>query len=115
MENLSFFLTTLTTPYYLGSMLNTATLFVIASLGAIFCTKSGELNLGGEGQIYLGGFITAILLNAFSTLPAFFAILFSFLAAMFFSGFFRGLYVVGAFNIADICADWAMVSSVAGT
>ena len=76
MENLSFFLTTLTTPYYLGSMLNTATLFVIASLGAIFCTKSGELNLGGEGQIYLGGFITAILLNAFSTLPAFFAILF---------------------------------------
>ena len=87
MENLSFFLTTLTTPYYLGSMLNTATLFVIASLGAIFCTKSGELNLGGEGQIYLGGFITAILLNAFSTLPAFFAILFSFLASMFFSGF----------------------------
>ena len=74
-------------PYYIGTTLNLFSLLIVASSGAFFALKTRSINLGGEGQIYLGGFITAILLNAFTTLPAFFAILFSFLASMFFSGF----------------------------
>ena len=53
--------------YYLGSALNLSGLYMIAGCGALISIKSGDFNLGGEGQIYLGGFVTAILL---SSLPA---------------------------------------------
>ena len=56
--------------YYLGSALNLASLYLIAGLGASISIKSGEFNLGGEGQIYLGGFIAAIILNNTAALPA---------------------------------------------
>ena len=48
--------------YYLGSALNLSALYMLAGSGAVISIKSGEFNLGGEGQIYLGGFVSAILL-----------------------------------------------------
>lgn len=51
--------------FYLGSALNLATIYMIAGSGSIFSIKSGNLNFGGEGQIYLGGFICATILNLF--------------------------------------------------
>ena len=36
---------------------------MIAGSGAAVSIKSGELNLGGEGQIYLGGFVCAVVLG----------------------------------------------------
>jgi simple sugar transport system permease protein len=48
--------------YYLGSALNLSGLYMIAGCGAAVSIKSGDFNLGGEGQIYLGGFVSAILL-----------------------------------------------------
>ena len=38
--------------YYIGSMLNTMALLLTAGLGASVAVKSGNMNLGGEGQIY---------------------------------------------------------------
>ncbi len=49
--------------YYIGSALNLSALYMIAGCGAALSIKSGELNLGGEGQIYLGGFISAVILG----------------------------------------------------
>ena len=49
-----------------GAVINYAALFITAAAGSAVCIKSGEFNLGGEGQIYTGGFICAILLNYFS-------------------------------------------------
>ena len=48
--------------YYLGSALNLSGLYMIAGSGALISIKSGNFNLGGEGQIYLGGFVSAVLL-----------------------------------------------------
>lgn len=48
--------------YYLGSALNLSGLYMIAGCGALISIKSGDFNLGGEGQIYLGGFVTAVFL-----------------------------------------------------
>ena len=48
--------------YYLGSALNLSGLYMIAGCGALISIKSGDFNLGGEGQIYLGGFTSALLL-----------------------------------------------------
>ena len=56
----SFFTQTFTIPYYFGQMLNTQNLLLIAGLGQIFSVKGGNLNLGGEGQIYAGGLIASL-------------------------------------------------------
>lgn len=60
---LDFFTGTFSSPYYLGTMLNSAGILMIGGCGAIFALLAGKMNLGGEGQIYTGGFITALLLN----------------------------------------------------
>ena len=51
--------------YSFGSFLNNACLLMIAGTGASFAIKSGHLNLGGEGQIYLGGYIAALILTSY--------------------------------------------------
>ena len=66
--------------YYLGSALNLSSLYMIAGSGALISIKSGDFNLGGEGQIYLGGFMSAIIL-ANCGLPPFFAVLLAVAAA----------------------------------
>ena len=53
--------------YYIGSALNLSALYMIAGSGAVISIKSGDLNLGGEGQIYLGGFICAVVLAKLNT------------------------------------------------
>ncbi len=63
-------------------MLNLACIYMTAASGAAFCTKAGEFNLGGEGQIYLGGFTAAVILNRLEFLPAIPAMLISFTGAV---------------------------------
>ncbi len=70
-----------TSVYYFGSMLSTAALYMIAGTGAAFAIKSGNLNLGGEGQIYAGGFITAVILTR-AAVPAPIALLYALAAAL---------------------------------
>ena len=53
--------------YYIGSALNLSALYMIAGTGALISIKSGDLNLGGEGQIYLGGFVSAVILAGLGT------------------------------------------------
>ena len=65
----SLFTDTFTSLYYFGNMLNTAAFFMLAGSGSAIAIKSGNLNLGGEGQIYAGGFVGCIILNALH-LPA---------------------------------------------
>ena len=56
--------------YYTGSALNLSALYMIAGSGALISIKSGDFNLGGEGQIYLGGFVSAVLLAKMSATGA---------------------------------------------
>lgn len=46
--------------YFFGNMLNYASLLMIASAANCLSLKNSQMNLGGEGQVYLGGFITAL-------------------------------------------------------
>ena len=81
--------------FYFGSALNLSSLYMIAGAGAAISLKSGKLNLGGESQIYAGGFICAVLLNIFGKsqnfqslpqLPPLFAIFLAGTAAFCLSG-----------------------------
>lgn len=79
--------------YYLGSALNLSSLYMIAGTGALISIKSGDYNLGGEGQIYLGGFVSAVIL-AKAGLPAGLAIFFALAAAIICSGLLAALSAV---------------------
>ena len=60
----SLFLDTFSSPYYFGSMLNMSAFLMIAGTGSAIAIKGGNMNLGGEGQVYIGGFIGCVILNA---------------------------------------------------
>lgn len=71
--------------YYFGQSLNLASLYMLAALADALIIKSGRFNLGGEGQIYAGGFVCAITLNLLKNTPFIIAVslalLFSFMVS----------------------------------
>lgn len=62
--------------YYFGLMLSMASIYMLAGLGATLSLKTRQINLAGEGLIYAGGFICAVLLDFFARInfPPFFAV-----------------------------------------
>lgn len=56
--------------WYFGNMLNKMSLLLFAGSGALFALKTKNFNLGGEGQIYLAGFVTALLLQNRASIPS---------------------------------------------
>lgn len=58
-----FFTGPLTGSYFFGNFLNNAMPLILTGLGALTAFKAGCFNLGGEGQIYTGAVLTAILLT----------------------------------------------------
>ena len=60
---------TFSSKYYLGLMLNTASMLVISGCGALIAIKGGNMNLGGEGQIYAGGLVAGLVLSSDLNIP----------------------------------------------
>ena len=60
----SLFTGTFASPYYFGAMLNTAAFLMTAGCGESLALKSGNMNLGGEGQVYIGGFVSGLILTS---------------------------------------------------
>ena len=54
-----------------GNMLNAAIPLILGGLGISIAMKAGHLNLGGEGQIYLGAFVTTAACLSLSRLGIF--------------------------------------------
>src|SRR5574344_614034 len=65
---LSFFSGPFSSIYYAGSWLDKGALLTFAAAGMCFSFHSGNFNLGGEGQIYLGGLVAALVLNSLASL-----------------------------------------------
>ena len=59
-----FFLGPWSSPWFLGNTLDGIALLLTASLGAAFSFRGGTFNLGGEGQIYIGGLTASVILLA---------------------------------------------------
>jgi simple sugar transport system permease protein len=78
-----------------GNMINAATPLILGALGVTVAMKAGSLNLGGEGQIYLGAFAAAAAalsldrFGVFGMLPAICAGVFFPAAMAAFSGYCR--------------------------
>jgi simple sugar transport system permease protein len=80
-----FFLGPLGNIYYFGNMLNSSIPFIFGGLGVSLAMQAGNLNLGGEGQIYSGAFVTTVLAVALAPLGLFGAVL-ALLAGTVFAG-----------------------------
>jgi len=59
-----FFLGPWASPWFLGNTLDGIALLLTASLGVAISFRGGTFNLGGEGQIYLGGLSASVVLLA---------------------------------------------------
>jgi simple sugar transport system permease protein len=66
----AFFLGPWRFPWFFGNTLDRIALLLTASLGAAVGFRGGTFNLGGEGQIYLGGLAASVVLLRFPSWPA---------------------------------------------
>ena len=58
----AFFFGPWSSPWFFGNTLDLIALLLTASLGAVMAFRGGTFNLGGEGQIYLGGLAASVVL-----------------------------------------------------
>jgi len=56
-----FFIGPFSSIFHFGNMLNSSVPVIVGALGIIIAMKAGSLNLGGEGQVYLGAFVSAVI------------------------------------------------------
>ncbi|MDY0287246.1 MAG: ABC transporter permease [Sphaerochaeta sp.] len=85
-----FFLGPLQNTYYFGNMLNSATPLIFGGLGVSLAMRSGNFNLGGEGQIYGGALVTTLFAIYLAPLGVLGAIMALFIGASF-AGALAGL------------------------
>ncbi|MCR5612503.1 ABC transporter permease subunit [Treponema sp.] len=78
---MDFFFGIFSSTYYTGLFINLAALMAFSALGNCLTLKAGFYNIGGEGQIYLSGFVAALSLNTFASLPPMLCIMLSCLMA----------------------------------
>ena len=58
-----FYTIPLSSTYFIGIILDKFSLLLISCVGCFISLTTKNINLGGQGQIYLGGFITAFILS----------------------------------------------------
>ena len=87
----AFFLGPWSSLWLLGNTLDGMALLLTASLGAAIAFRGGTFNLGGEGQIYLGGLTASLVLLFGPPFPPVFLLLLSALAAMAIGGLMGGV------------------------
>ncbi|MDR2484440.1 MAG: ABC transporter permease [Treponema sp.] len=63
-----FFLGPIRNTYYFGNMINAAIPLILGGLGVSIALQGNNFNLGGEGQIYAGAFVTTITALSLSSL-----------------------------------------------
>jgi len=78
----AFFLGPWSNRWFLGNTLDSMALLLTASLGSLAAFRAGCFNLGGEGQIYLGGCAAAAVLLCKSGIPGSLILFFAAAAAM---------------------------------
>jgi simple sugar transport system permease protein len=85
-----FFLGPLRNVYHFGNMLNSAVPLIFGGIGVSIAMRANHFNLGGEGQVYAGAFITTVAALALARWGIAGALL-ALAAGALFSGFAAGL------------------------
>jgi riboflavin transport system permease protein len=106
----SLFLSPFATPMALGNWLNRAVLFMISGTAVVYAFQGGEFNLGGEGQICLGGMITVIFFSYMNRLWGPAGILAALVLAAFFSGLLGSLsgFIKNATGLSEVITTYLL-------
>jgi simple sugar transport system permease protein len=70
----SFFIGPWSSRWFIGNTLDMVALYLVTALGVTVAFRGGTFNLGGEGQIYIGGLGATVILLAFPPLPGLFTL-----------------------------------------
>lgn len=109
-----FFTKPFTSVWYFSLLLEKASLLLFSSIGAAFAFKTGNFNLGGEGQIYFAGFLTAVLLRTENVFPAsiyFFVVLIIVMLSTGLLGFVSGI-LKSKFEIDELLTSFLISAMV---
>jgi simple sugar transport system permease protein len=87
----AFFLGPWSSPRFFGNTLDGIALLLTASLGAAVAQRGGTFNLGGEGQICIGGLIASVVMLFLPQFPPVILLLLAALAAMLAGGILGGI------------------------
>lgn len=88
---ISFFTGPWSSPWFIGNTLDMAVLLLVSGLGVAVAFRGGTFNLGGEGQIYIGGLGATMVLLSFPTLPGFAALFLAAVASLVLGALMGGL------------------------
>ncbi|MCA1950327.1 MAG: ABC transporter permease [Treponema sp.] len=66
---IDFFAGPWSSPWFTGNTLDLAALLAVSALGIALSFKGGTFNLGGEGQMYIGGLGASMVLLAYPSVP----------------------------------------------
>lgn len=89
----SIFVGPFTNIYYFGNTLNSMIPLILGGLGILVALRCGLMNLGGEGQIYIGALFTAIFSYKFSSL-GYFSIIIGLIAGFIISSLIASLSAI---------------------
>ncbi|PIE98673.1 MAG: branched-chain amino acid ABC transporter permease [Treponema sp.] len=109
-----FFSKPFTSKWHFGNMLNHFAMLLFAGCGAFFAFQTQNLNLGGEGQIYISGLLTALLFKTSWQIPAplqFSVVLIIICVISGFIGFISG-YLKMKYNITEILTSFLISSAI---
>jgi simple sugar transport system permease protein len=109
-----FFIGPFTNTYHLGNMLNVAVPLVFTGLGMAVAFKSSVFNLGGEGQIYVGGLAATIVCLALPSANGIFGGILAIIAAMALGGAIAGLsgFLKMEWNVDEMISSFLLSSAV---
>jgi ABC-type uncharacterized transport system permease subunit len=95
---------------FTGNTLNRTSLFLLSGTAVMFAFKGGEFNLGGEGQICLGGLSTTLFLLTFPQLNPTVGIIIALIMAIF-SGIIMGAlsaYLKNRYKINEVISTYML-------
>ncbi len=108
----SFFTGPFKSAYAIGNMIDHAVPLAIGALGVTLAMRAGNMNIGGEGQIYAGAFVTTVI-SIFLSSWGGAGILAALLSSMLISGAFGGLsgWLKAKWNTSDLITSF-LISNI---
>ncbi len=109
-----FFILPFTNSFYLGNLLDTASLILLCALGFLLSSKLGFFNLGGEGQIYIASLVAVQFALNFNGFPQPYGWLIACIIA-FFAAAFLGLIAIILklyLNINELISTYLVSSAI---
>lgn len=110
----TFFTGPFSNSYTFFNMINKTSPLILSSLGAFIALKSNCINLGGEGQVYLGATLTGVILIKFNNSTSYPLLLATILVVLILTGFmtFISAYLEDRYGVSSLISTYLLSMGV---